>query len=77
MDNGYGQKLYETVEMYADDQGTNFYSELGIFYNIFFISHNFSELWISDFVEVWIKMSQNGYGSEELVQGPKQFWTHF
>ena len=25
MDDGYGQKLYQTVEMYADDQGTNRY----------------------------------------------------
>ena len=36
-----------------------------------------TELWITDFVKVWIKMSQNGYGSEELVQGPKEFWNHF
>ena len=25
MDDGYGQKLYEDVEMYADNQGINFY----------------------------------------------------
>jgi len=54
MDDGYGQKLYEDVEMYADNQ----------------------EQWISDFVDVWIKMSQNGYGNQELVQGPEDFWTH-
>ena len=24
MDDGYGQKLYQTVEMYADDQGTKY-----------------------------------------------------
>ena len=36
----------------------------------------FSEQWISDFVDVWIKMSQNGYGNQELVQGPENFWTH-
>jgi len=35
------------------------------------------QLWIRDFIKVWIKMSQNGYGSKELVQGPKNFWTHF
>ena len=79
MDDGYGQKLYQTVEMYADDQGTKY---LFIFKirNIFQLFDIFLtiilELWISDFVNVWIKMSQNGYGSEELIQGPKEFWTH-
>ena len=39
--------------------------------------HNiFAAKWIIDFIKVWIKMSQNGYGSKDLVQGPKMFWTH-
>ena len=46
-------------------------------YEILSFNAFFTALWIRDFIKVWIKMSQNGYGSKELVQGPKQFWTHF
>ena len=58
---------------------TYLYSKLEIFSSFLIIDIFLAiilELWISDFVNVWIKMSQNGYGSEELIQGPKEFWTH-
>ena len=78
MDDGYGQQMYKTVEKYADNQRKNsiLNKKALTWYDI--VSFNpFTELWIRDFIKVWIKMSQNGYGSKELVQGPKNFWTHF
>ena len=33
-------------------------------------------LWINDFVDVWAKMGTNGYSSDQLMDGPKNFWIH-
>ena len=35
-----------------------------------------SELWVKEFVQVWKKMSYNGYKKTDLIQGPKGFWLH-